>query len=410
MSDGKDADVIVVGGGPAGIAAAVALRRRGVKHVVLLERDEELGGVPRHCGHPPFGMREFGRLLTGPQYAKRLAELAAREGVDVRVRTTVVKLEPQASVQVSSPLGRECLRARRVILSTGVRETPRSARLTSGDRPMGVLNTGALQAYVYLRGLIPFRRPLIVGTELVSLSALLTCGKAGIHPVAMIESRARPTASRALALYPGLRGIPVHYGTELEQIHGVERVESVSLRNREGVASELACDGVLFTGRFLPESALIRGSHLLLDAGSTGPDIDQYGRCSDMTYYAAGNLLRAVETAGWSYREGMRIGGLAADDLSRVAGPAMREVRVGRAGPVKLVVPQRLSLPLAASSLRHIQVRFDREARGRLTVRAAGVEIWSRKMVALPERRVLIPIDELKLPEQVDTLIVGFGD
>src|ERR1700748_2342715 len=251
MNKARDADVIVSGGGPAAFAAAVALRRRGVGRVMILERDDVAGGVPRHCGHPPFGMREFGRILTGPDYAKRLGALAPAEQVDIRTRTTAVASEPDAHLQIVSPAGRERIAARRVVLATGVRETPRSARLTSGDRPMGVLNTGALQAFVYLRKLVPFRRPLIVGTELVSMSALLTCSAAGIHPVGMVEPSGRPTAFRPFALYPRLRGIPVYYGTEVAAIRGTQRVESVQLRGADGELREVECDGVLFTGRFL---------------------------------------------------------------------------------------------------------------------------------------------------------------
>src|SRR6218665_1222585 len=161
-------DAVVVGSGPAGIAAAVALRRQELRRVLLLEREDSAGGAPRHCRHPPFGMREFGRVCTGPAYPRRLLDLARQAGVDLHLRPTVLALLPDAVLDIVSPAGRDRLQARRVILATGVRETPRSARLVSGDRPLGVINTGALQAFVYLQGLVPFRRPVIVGTELVA--------------------------------------------------------------------------------------------------------------------------------------------------------------------------------------------------------------------------------------------------
>jgi thioredoxin reductase len=398
MSEERDADVIVVGGGPAGIAAAVALRRRGVSRVTILERDEVAGGVPRHCGHPPFGMREFGRICTGPDYAKRLVALAHDEQVEIRAGTTVVAIEPGASLQIVSQAGRQRIAARRVVLATGVRETPRSARLTSGDRPMGILNTGALQAFVYLRGLVPFRRPLIVGTELVSMSALLTCSAAGIHPVGMVEASDRPTAFRPFALYPRLRRIPVYYGTQIAAIRGTRHVESVQLRRADGELKEVDCDGVLFTGSFVPEVALVRGSHLALDGGSGGPRIDQYGRCSDPAYFAAGNVLRAVETAGWSFREGRRIGESVADDLEGRLPAAARELQIERGGAVKLVVPQRICLPLDAAGLQDLQLRVDHKVRGVLTIRTGEQVIWSKRLTALPERRILVPIRELALP------------
>ena len=196
-----------------------------------------------------------------------------------------------------------------------MRESSRHARLISGDRPLGVVTTGTLQAMVHLHHLAPFSRPVVVGTELVSLSALLTCRKAHIRPVAMIESAPRPTARMPLLLYPRLLGIPVHYATDLVEIRGRSRVESVAVMSSAGRAT-IACDGVLLTGSFVPEAALVRGSHLQLDPGSGGPTVDQFGRCSDPAWYAAGNLLRPVETAGWSFAEGQRIGSAVADDLA----------------------------------------------------------------------------------------------
>ena len=171
MSERLICDVAIVGGGPAGVAAALELRRRGVKRVVILEREEAAGGVPRHCGHPPFGMREFCRILTGPAYARKLCQAALAAGVDVRPHTAVTTLRPFGELDVATPAGPAEIVARRVVLATGGRESPRSARRVSGDRPVGVITTGTLQQSVYIEGLKPFRRPVVVGTELVSLSA-----------------------------------------------------------------------------------------------------------------------------------------------------------------------------------------------------------------------------------------------
>src|ERR1700757_216076 len=152
-------DVAIIGGGPAGVAAAVALRARGVARVVILEREASLGGVPRHCGHPPFGMHEFGQVMSGPAYARRLAAAASAAGVEILCAHSVVALRSGGVLDVATPEGRVEIRALRVLLATGAREAPRAARLIGGDRPLAVLNTGALQASVYLRSKIPFRRP-----------------------------------------------------------------------------------------------------------------------------------------------------------------------------------------------------------------------------------------------------------
>jgi thioredoxin reductase len=407
MSNAIEADVIIIGGGPSGIAAAVELRKRGVPNVVIVEREPVVGGVPRHCGHPPFGMREFGRIYTGPAYAARLAQYAEAHGVQLHTGTTVVRMESDARLQIVDAHGRSTAVARRIILATGVRETPRSARLVSGDRPIGVFNTGALQAFVYLRNLVPFRRPLIVGTELVAISAVLTCMKAGIRPVGMIEENDRPTTYKPFVMLPHLRGIPVHYGTHLEEICGTNRVESVRLRMRDGSIRQVECDGVLFTGRFTPEATLVRNSHLVLDQGTKGPQVDQFGRCSDPTYYAAGNVLRPLETAGWSFREGRRIGNVVADDLAGEIPYANRTTFIERADGIKLVMPQRLVLPISMRGLEYLQVRVDHEAHGTLNLTAGGQSLWKKNISILPERRLLIPLSQLEIPENTDTLRIA---
>jgi cation diffusion facilitator CzcD-associated flavoprotein CzcO len=154
--------VVIIGAGPAGLTAARALAAAGLRDVLVLEREQDAGGVPRHCGHPGFGMVDFKRFLTGPAYARRLADAAA--GAEIRTGVSVLRLAAGGSLEVSGPNGIEALQARAVLIATGTRETPRSARLVSGSRPSGVLTTGALQQMVYLAGLKPFERPVIVGS------------------------------------------------------------------------------------------------------------------------------------------------------------------------------------------------------------------------------------------------------
>lgn len=303
MSITEQVDVAIVGSGPAGLAAAIELRRQGVARVCVLERDGEAGGIPRHCAHPPFGLREHGRLLTGPAYALRNVEQAERAGVDIRLRHSVVALAAAGLLQLATPEGPRSLRATRVLLATGARETPRSARLLGGDRPLGVINTGALQAYLYLQGLKPFERPLIVGTELVSLSAVMSCRRAGIRPVAMLERNARATARWPLSLFPRLCGVPMHFSSELLEIEGRGRVEAARVRLGDGRVERIACDGILLSGRFVPESSLVRLSHLELDPASGGrasissaaaptPPISPPATCSGRSRPPAGRSAR----------------------------------------------------------------------------------------------------------------------
>lgn len=384
-----DADVLVVGGGPSGVAAAIELRRQG-RRVILLDREPELGGVTRHCAHSPFGMLEFGRVYFGAAYGRKLMREAEKAGVDIRTGHSVVELGADGSLLVTAGPGVEKLTAERILVTTGAREKPRSARLLSGDRPIGVVTTGTLQSYLAFHGLMPFRRPLIVGSELVSLSAVLTCLTHGAKPVAMIEPRTHALARAPLAWFPSLMGIPFRRGTEIVDILGRTRVEAVTIR-REGKLETLDCDGVLLTGQFTPESALFLQSAWGVDPGSAGPSVDQQGRSLDPRMFAAGNVLRAVETGGWAFREGRAIGRAMVEDLRRDP-EASAPVPVTFDAPVKLVVPNILRRATSAPAFRQFQLRVSRRARGRLSLELDGREVWQARGLWMPERRILVPI------------------
>ncbi|WP_020188025.1 FAD-dependent oxidoreductase [Methylopila sp. 73B] len=318
-------DALVVGAGPAGLGLATRLKASGVASVLVVDREADAGGNPRHCGHPPFGLREFGRVLTGPAYARRLAARAVRAGVAFRLATNVVEIAREGEAIVVTTTGDDGVRriaARRLALATGVRETPRAARLVSGERPLGVLTTGALQAFVYLHGIAPFRRPVVVGTELVALSSLLTCRKIGAAPVAMVEEQAGPQCFPLFMALPRLLGVPLHYGAKVVDIAGSPRVRRATLAHADGASSEVACDGVLFTGRFTPEASLARAAGLTMDLERGRPVLDAFGRSSDPRIFAACVLDRSVETAGWCWSRGRAIADhIAADLAGRLAAP-----------------------------------------------------------------------------------------
>jgi len=399
MVEAVACDVAIIGGGPAGLGAAIALRLRQVGRVIVFEREDQAGGVPRHCGHPAFGMREFGFPLNGPHYARRLRKLAVAHGVDIRPRHSVVALQPNGCLSVATPDGMLGAEARRVVLATGARETPRSARLVSGARPLGVITTGALQACLYLERMQPAcRRPVIVGTELVGLSALWTCISHGIRPAAVIESADRPVARWPFGLFPTLLGVPAYFGAHIAAIEGASRVERVQVQSGSGRCVPIACDGVVFTGRFVPEAALGQAASLALDPCSGGPAIDQFGRCSDPALFAAGNVLRPIETAGWCFREGRRIGQAVADDLDGRLPPPVCGIRVICGPGIKFCVPHMIFPPggtRSATHLDHLQLRVAQTVTGRMTVRQNGARIWSKRISTRPERRILIPLAAL---------------
>jgi hypothetical protein len=167
---------------------------------------------------------------------------------------------------------------------------------------------------------------------------------------------------------------------------------------------EIICDGVLLTGQFVPEAGLARMGHLAVDAGSGGPVVDQYGRCSDGAYFAAGNLLRGIETAGWSFREGAAVADYIADDLTGGLPYAEGGVEVVCGEGVKYAVPQSLA---RVTRLRGVmQLRVAEAVRGQLRVRAGDVVLYKRRIAVRPERRILVDLENLKVPAEVSRLVV----
>jgi thioredoxin reductase len=383
-------DVIILGAGPAGLSAAAELARLGAGKIALLDREAVAGGIPRHCGHLGFGWNEFRKVMSGPGYAQHLARNVG--GAELKLGVTALRLEPGGIVQTTSAAGPETYRGRAVLLAMGARETPRSARLISGARPWGVMNTGALQQFVYLHGKRPFERPVIIGTELVAFSTLMTLRHVKVRPAAMIEAGPRITARRPGDWIARLGfGVPVLLNTRLLRIIGPDKVEGVEIDRGNG-PERLDCDGVVFTGQFRPENALLTGSHLAIDPGTKGPAIDQFWRCSDPSFFAAGNLLRGIETAGQCWREGCAAGRIIAAVLLGKFKPAEASISVQAGGALSYVYPQRL---VVADSIDPELLFFGRAQtamRGAVVLRGDETVIWSRKIDALPERRIPWPV------------------
>jgi thioredoxin reductase len=391
---------IIIGGGPAGLSAARTLAQAGHDNVLVLERNPEAGGLPRFAAHPGWGMLDFHRLWNGPTYASKL--VAAAHGTEIRTNTSVTTLLPGGGVEVSGPAGPERLWARTVLLAAGIREMPRGARLLSGARPWGVLNTGAFQEMVYAGGLRPFQRPVIIGTELVAFSAILTARHAGIRPVAMLEEAPRTTARRPAGwVARHLLGVPVRTATRLLAIEGSARVEAV-LVEQAGRQERIACDGVILSGRFVPEAALVRGGFLQFDAATGGPAIDNHFRCSDPAFFAAGNVLRPVEHSGAAALEGIAAAWAMVRALAGTLPEARSSIAVRAQGGLRYVYPQRL---IPGDAPIRLFARANSEHHGQLRVLAGGRVLHERRVHTLPERRITLTLPA-GAPRDAECLVV----
>lgn len=385
--------VTIIGAGPAGLTAARVLAGAGLRDVLVLERNPEAGGLPRFCEHPGWGILDLHRLWNGPRYARELVRRAG--GAEIAANVTVTALEAGGRVRVSTGSGPELVESRIVLLATGIREMPRGARLVSGTRPWGVTTTGAFQEMAQARQ-IPFRRPVIIGSELVAFSALLTARHAGIRPLAMVEPGARILARRPGDLVARYAfGVPVRTGTMLIEIKGIDRVEAVVLESH-GQREVLDCDGVIFTGRFIPEAFLARTGGLIIDPGTGGPVIDNFSRCSDPAFFAAGNLLRPVEHSGVAAGEGARAAAAILRALRGELPPPDNALTVTVGGAMRYVYPQRI---VPDGEAVHLYGRAAQKHRGRLRVLVDRETVFERRVTVLPERRLAFSIPSTHLTD-----------
>ncbi len=306
------ADVLIIGAGPAGLASAIQLKQQGIARVTVVDREPEPGGMPRLCHHTGFGVWDFHRLYSGPQYARRYTALARQWGVEILTETTITGWESDHALTYTSPEGLGVIEAPAILLATGVRERPRSARLVPGYRPRGIFTTGSLQRFVDEEHLPVGNQAVIVGAEGVSLSAFMTLTKAGVRTVAFLTELPAhqmyfPYAPVKWWLVDFMHRTPIYTATQIRRVLGrfrVEGVEVVHLPTEK--VSVIPCDTLVFTGDWIPEHEIARKGELRMDPGTRGPQVDSRLRTSRPGVFAAGNVLRGAETAATSAQEGRK--------------------------------------------------------------------------------------------------------
>lgn len=303
-------NIVIIGGGPAGLALAMELNTLGVKDVVVLEREQEAGGIPRHCGHIGFGIDNRKRFLTGPKFASVLRSQS--QSLDIRTGTTVLEFSLRGTMRVHSATGISEISATRIILATGTRESSRASRLIGGNRLPGVMNTGTLQQLVYLKHQKPFSSPVIIGSEWVSFSSLLTCRHAKIKPVAMITENPTLDAPSYFGLGAKLGfGMNIKRNAKLIAIHGHTQVEAVEIESN-GKSEMIKCDGVIISGKFRSENALYAAG--FIEQENTAPKTTDQFRTSKPDVFAVGNVRGGLETAGACMLQGRKLAALIASE------------------------------------------------------------------------------------------------
>src|SRR5258708_10649993 len=283
------ADVLIVGAGPAGLAAAIELRRLGVGKVLAVDRERQAGGIPRHSNHIGFGVADMHRFMTGPAYAARYVRLAEQHGVDLRTETTITHWQDGTYLSATSPDGLMTIEAKAVVLATGCRERPRAARLVPGSRPQGIFTTGMLQSVVYMQHQPVGKHSIVIGAEHVSISAVLTLKHAGADVVALVTDLPRhQTFFQYKIVSTDRYRVPIYTDMKLTRIIGHGRVEAVELTHvLDGSLRQIACDTVVFTGDWIPDYELAFYGGLINDPKSKAPSVNQRLQTSRKGVFAA---------------------------------------------------------------------------------------------------------------------------
>lgn len=299
-------DSIVIGGGPAGLAAAYQLKIEGAK-VLILEREARLGGILKQCIHDGFGLIEFNKVLTGPEYADYFVNAVKSTKIDIMTKTFVtdlIKTEKGFHVTiVNSQTGVEILSCKTIILATGCRERTNKQLFITGDRPAGVYTAGTAQYMVNIEGLLPCNRCLILGSGDIGLIMARRLTLEGAKVIGVYE--AKDTASGlARNVQQCLLDfeIPIYYRKTVIEVHGRERLKSVTVADVDeqmkviyGTEKEVACDGLILSVGLIPENEIAEKLSVAIDPKTNGPIVDGQMMTCIPGVFSCGNALKVFD-------------------------------------------------------------------------------------------------------------------
>ncbi len=416
-------DVVIIGAGPGGLAAAIAARRAGADDVLVIERDQELGGILQQCIHNGFGLETFKEDLPGPAYAQRFINEALAEGVEVMTNTMVLDITPQRRIFATGAGGNFVdITARAIVLSMGCRERTRAQVRLPGPRPAGVYTAGTAQRWVNMEGYMPGKQFAILGSGDIGMimARRLTLEGAKVEGV--------------LEVMPFLTGltrnyvqclldfdIPLHVSHTVNRIIGnkrVEAIESVQVDERwtpiPGTEKVIPCDALLLSVGLIPENELSKKAGVIIDPITGGPFVDDHYETNVRGIFAAGNVVHVYDLVDWVSLAGKQAGESAARFAIQERRRENRRVPLVPGENVRYVVPQTLDRESLADSDVQIQLRVRQpiespvwvEVRHRGNLIARKSELYARPGEIITAEIPSQAYDEVQTAEDLTIAIV----
>ena len=349
-------DIVIVGGGPAGMAAAVAAYDAGAKNVLIIERDEAIGGILRQCIHNGFGLHRFGEELTGPEYAARYAEMVKERNIPFLTNTMVLSIEKTDGGKLVTAMNDErgifTVTAKAVFLGMGCRERPRGALNIPGSRPAGIYTAGTAQRYVNMKGMMPGKKVVILGSGDIGLIMARRMTLEGAEVKAVCELMPYSGGlNRNIVQCLNDFNIPLKLSHTVAKIHGGDRVTGVTIAkvdDRLRVIPEeseyIECDTLLLSCGLLPENELTSAAGIALDPITGGASVNQNRETSMEGVFSAGNVLHVHDLVDYVSEEAELAGRCAARYIAEGERKPVKSVNVERAGGVRYTVPQRIDI------------------------------------------------------------------